>query len=324
MSSSRAFLVAVAAVLAFAGAALLADFVLARSIARSGALEAGRLIRLAEGRDPHEIPIFGASKAEANYMPEALGPRFYNYGLASASPDVANFLIGLELQKPSRAPIVVDLFQGTFAEVGDPRNYLLLGNRPGTRELLERAGVWRWYYAVPGLRFYGSWDWYVKGLLTDRIALTKRVERGYVHHLDEAPWNAARFARDVEKRLKMPLDWKLDQRQSEDFLALARRAPERNFIVVLSPLHRSFLAHGRGEGQFRRDLAALIAAAPNLRLIDMTRAPYPDPYFLNTGHLNERGARAFSTDLRRELIRLGVIAPDEPVRYPVSPVPHAR
>lgn len=310
MISSRTLLVSLACMLALAGTAVLADGLLARSIARSEALEAGRLARLAEGRDPHEIPIFGASKAEANYMPKVLGPRFYNYGLASASQDVTNYLIGLELQKPSREPIIVDLAQGAFADVGDPRNYLLLGRRAETRELLERVDVWRWYYAVPGLRFYGSWDWYIKGLLTDRFALTKRVERGYVHHLDQAPWNAEQFARDVEKRLQNPLRWKIDRRQARDLLSLTGRAPDRDFIIVLSPLHRSFLIHARGEAGFRRQLAAITAAAPNLQVIDLTRKAYPDPYYLNTGHLNERGAEAFSTDLRRALIRLNVIVAD--------------
>ena len=307
MSSSRSLLFMLAAALAFGGAALGADYLLARGIAHSEALEAGRLARLAEGRDPEEIPIFGASKAEANYMPEALGPRFYNYGLASASQDVANYLIALELQKPSRQPIIIDLSQGAFENVGDPRNYLLLARRPGTRKLLERAGVWRWYYAVPGLRVYGSWDWYVKGLLTDRIALTKRVVRGYVHHLDEAPWRADQFASDVEKRLQNPLHWSIDLRQAKDLIGLAHRAPERQFVIVLSPLHRSFLAHATGEAEFRRQLTAMAKAVPNLRTIDMTRVEYPDPYFLNTGHLNQTGARAFSVDLRRELLRLEVI-----------------
>ena len=308
MNSSRLWIGWSAAVLALGGAALAGDAATTRAVSHSEAIEAGRLMRLAADRHPREIPIFGASKAEANYMPEALGPNFYNYGLASASPDVVNWLLAMELQTPNRAPIIIDLVQWPFDDIGDPRNYLPLADRADTRAMLARAGVWRPHYAIPGLRYFGSWDWYAKGFLTDRIAITKRIVRGYVHHLDQPPWDAETFGRDVDRRLAAPpLRFGLHPRQTARLLALMRGAPERRFVIVLSPLHRAFLARISGEADLRDGLVALQAAAPNLSVIDMTRATYPDRYWLNTGHLNETGARAFSGDLRAALINREII-----------------
>lgn len=307
MNSSRLLWTLVLAALGLVALALAGDLAMTHAIARSESLAAGRLARLDDPAVSGEIPILGASRAGSNYRPALLGPRFYNYGLESASPDVTNMLLTTELRRKSNQPVVIDLGQWAFHDVGDPRNYLLLADRPETRALMRRGGIWKWYYAVPGLRYFGSWDWFAKGLLTDRIALTKRIERGFEVKLDEAPWSADLFARDVAKRRVTAMRWGIDARQRRRFMELVRSAPNRRFLLVMSPLHASCLERASGEEEFRQSLAAMERAAPNLQIIDLTRAAYPDQYFLNTTHLNQRGARAFSSDLRRELVRLKVI-----------------
>ena len=307
MSSSKIFWSLALATLGLTAIAWSADYALTRAISHSESLATGRLSRLDDPRKPDEIPIFGAYKAEANYVPSVLGPQFYNYGLGSASPDVTNMLLATALRHESNKPVVIDLGQWAFLDVGDSRNYLLLADRPETRIMMRRAGIWKWYYAIPGLRYFGSWDWYVKGLLTDRIALSKRMDRGFIVNLDEAPWSADVFARDVKRRLQTPLQWGLDPRQRRKLVEIVGTAPQRQFVLVLSPLHRSCFARASGEKKFRDVLRRMEESAPNLRIIDMSRSNYPDRYFLNTTHMNQRGARAFSADLRRELIRLKII-----------------
>lgn len=308
MNSSRFIWSLALAALGLMVIAVAGDHALTRAISHSESLAAGRLARLDDPRASTEIPIFGASKAEASYVPSVLGPRFYNYGLGSASPDVTNMLLATTLRHESSQPVLIDLVQWAFDGVGDPRNYLLLADRPPARAMMREAGVWEWYYAVPGLRYFGSWDWYVKGLLTDRIALTKRMDRGFAVNLDEAPWSAELFARDVAKRRNTAMRWGVDPAQRRTLVQLVASAPHRTFVIVFSPLHKSNFVRATGEAEFRRELRQMAAAAPNLRIVDMTRMDYPDRYFLNTTHLNQRGARRFSADLRRELLRLKVIA----------------
>ena len=307
MSNSRWLFGTALAALFLAVAAFGADFLLTNAIRDSQALAAGRIARLRDVRDPNEIPIFGSSKAEADYVPSVLGKGFYNYGLASTGLNVTNWLLETELRRPSRQPIVIDLVQWTVVEFGDVRNYLPISQDKDVRDFLKRAGLWRWYYAVPGLRYFNSWDWYVKGLITDRIVLTKRYDRGFNVNLDEAPWSRADFQEKVAARLALNYGLGVDPLEKRRLLGLVRGAPNRQFVVVLAPLHKSFFAHNDGGISLREDLRDMRRGLPNLHIIDMTHANFPDRYFLDTAHLNQRGSRVFSMQLRDELRRLKIV-----------------
>ena len=307
MSSSRWVFVTAFAALFLTIVAFGADRVLTNAIKRSDALAAGRLARLREPRPPEEIPIFGSSKAEADYVPSVLGQGFYNYGLGATGLNVTNWLLAQELRQPSRQPIIIDLVQWTVVEFGDARNYTAIAQHADVREFLKRAGLWRWYYAVPGLRYFGAWDWYVKGLLTDRIALTKRFDHGFNVNLDEPPWTRADFQEKVATRLALNYNLGIDPAEKIKLLKLMRSTPNRQFVLVLSPLHKSFFVHKNGEAELYEELRQMDHDLANLHVINMTRSDFPDQYFLDTAHLNQRGARVFSTRLREELIRLQII-----------------
>lgn len=307
MSSSKWLFGTALAALFLALVAFGADVLLTNAIQHSQSLAAGRIARLRDSRDPNEIPIFGSSKAEADYVPSVLGEGFYNYGLASTGLNVTNWLLETELRRPSRQPIVIDLVQWTVVEFGDVRNYLPISQHKDVRDFLKRAGLGRWYYAVPGLRYFNSWDWYVKGLITDRIVLTKRYDRGFNDNLDEAPWSRADFQQKVAARLALNYGLGIDPLEKRRLLSLVRSAPDRQFVVALAPLHKSFFAHNDGGIALREDLREMRRGLPNLHIIDMTHADFPDRYFLDTAHLNQRGARVYSMKLRDELRRLGIV-----------------
>jgi hypothetical protein len=306
MPSSRALLRAFAWIAGFVAVALAADVAMTALILRSNSVEAGRVGRVIYKSAPREIPIFGASKVTADYRPDVLGPDFYNYGFASASPAVSNYLLGFETKKTSDSPIIVDIHQGRFADIGDPRNYLPFIGYDETRSLLEKAGQWRWYYAIPGLRYFGSYDWYVKGILTDYFQTTKIVSQGYVRELNALPWNQADFDANVQRRLTEPLRWQMDDEQMHRFMDLIKATPGRTFVIVLSPLHKSFYVGATGETAFREKMQAFLAL-PNVKLIDFSHVDYPDSYFVNTGHLNYTGAGAFSAQLRERLRQIGIV-----------------
>ena len=307
MSNSRWIIGTALAALFLAVVAFGADFLLTNAIRDSQALAAGRIARLRYVQDPNEIPIFGSSKAEADYVPSVLGKGFYNYGLASTGLNVTNWLLETELRRPSRQPIIIDLVQWTVVEFGDVRNYLPVSQDKDVRDFLKGAGLWRWYYAVPGLRYFNSWDWYVKGLITDRIVLTKRYDRGFNVNLDEAPWSRADFQEKVAARLALNYGLGIDPLEKRRLLGLVRSAPNRQFVVVLAPLHKSFFAHNDGGIGLRKSLSEMRRGLPNLHVIDMTHANFPDQYFLDTAHLNQRGSRVFSMQLRDELRRLKIV-----------------
>jgi hypothetical protein len=56
------------------------------------------------------------------------------------------------------------------------------------------------YYKVFGLRYFGSFDWYVKEFVSDLLQTTKTVRRGYAITHNPLPWDAGAFEAKVAKR----------------------------------------------------------------------------------------------------------------------------
>ena len=307
MSSSRALLRAVLATTLLAAAAVSADWGLTRLIARSPSLDAARIMRLASGAGRDDIPVLGASKVAADYLPDRLGPRFHAYGFASASQDVSNLLLDMALDHPSTQPVIIDFLQFALTDSGDDRNFLPLTGRADVRAVLKRSGKWRWYYGIPGLRYFGAWDTYVAGLVTDLHSETVRMVQGHAYNLRVAPRSEAAFQAAVAKRLRTRLEWHADAQQVRDLDALVARAGARKIVLVLSPLHRTFWANATGEAAYRRVLDSLQRRHRNLVVLDFTRAPYPDSLFADTAHLTPEGAERFSAELRTALVRAKVL-----------------
>jgi hypothetical protein len=140
----------------------------------------------------------------------------------------------------------------------------------------------------------------------DYFQITKIVSRGYIRELNAVPWEAARFKSSVQRRLKEPLRWQLDAEQSRKFLDIIKRAPNRVFVIVLSPLHESFYVGSTGEAKFREQMV-IFEQQHNVRVVDFSHVNYPDNYFQDTAHLNYRGAGVFSQQLAERLNSIGVL-----------------
>ncbi|MDB5711457.1 MAG: hypothetical protein JWL96_3527 [Sphingomonas bacterium] len=309
MPNSRTLLVGGLFVAIFAMVALLVDTAFTRSIVHSQSLEPGRLARVVYGEDRDDYPIFGSSQGCANYIPTVLGDHYYNYCVKGASHSVVNMMLKYEIQNGSKSPIVVDMRQGTIAFIGDVRDLIPFARSPDMRSTIERNGVWRWYYDIPGLRYFGSYDWYLKGLLTEaakrhgmsQLAGSRGGDRGYTNDF-AAPWSASEFRQIAMRRLRFTEKFGLKQQDQAELIALIKSAPQRKFVLVLSPLNWSFLAHVANEAGLNRQIAQW-RALPNVTVVDWTRKRYPDEYFFDTGHLNRRGAGVFSQELRPVLDR---------------------
>ncbi|MDB5579759.1 MAG: hypothetical protein JWR80_4935 [Bradyrhizobium sp.] len=306
MFSSRKALTWLGCIVAVVGVALLSDALFTRLILSSESVEAGRVGRIINGTGgADEIPIFGASKAEADYVPDVLGPGYYNYGFSAASPEVVNTLLTYELKVGHAKTIVIELFPGKFADIGDVRNYIPYARLPEIAQLIRSQDKWQWYYAVPGLRYFGSYDWYLKGILSDHLRATHEIRRGYSVEFNAIAWRRDLFEQDIQRRVAQPpLQFGILPDQARRFLELINSAPDRKFIIVISPLHKSYLHDAVGEPAFRQQLA-VFARLPNVRIIDFMHAPYPDEYFRDTGHLNYRGAQIFSAELKAAIANAG-------------------
>ncbi len=194
----------------------------------------------------------------------------------------------------------MDMYQGNLTGIGDVRDYIPSARYPEVEKLLRDAGEWRWYYAVPGLRYFGSYDWYTKGILSDYAGGRGVVRRGYIPTVNAVPWMRAQFDLAVRQRSRIHFKFGLIESQKKRLSDLINMAPNRLFVIVLSPLHKSFFVHSSGEDDFRRYLKEL-AFRRNVKIVDFTHAQFPDEYFQDSAHLNTQGAIVFSRQLKSAL-----------------------
>jgi hypothetical protein len=289
----------------FLTAAAAADIVTTRLVSHGGdGLDAARLGRLIRGDDPDEIPIFGASKARYAYNPEILGPSYFNYGFDATSLDVLNVMLTFELRKRSTQPILIDLHQQKLHGLGDVRAYIPYVDEDEIRKLLARENKMIWRYKVFGLRYFGLFDGYVKGALSSRFRSSK-PSRGFASEQREKPSNASLFAANIEKRSKTVFQMGFDENEKRRLIDLISSAPDRKFILIFCPLHKSWFARVAGEDGFRHEMDEF-SRLPNVYILDFSRDVYPDDQFVDTGHLNAAGAAVFSGRLKAALQRLNL------------------
>lgn len=159
-----------------------------------------------------------------------------------------------------------------------------------------------WRDTMPGLRFYGKLRTVLADWCNERLGGTKTIEKGAILQRlsrSEEEWNyiikncqTASFAINTNV-------------MSEYEQVLSGNHPLVVFVV--SPISKPWYARWKGQTQ----LAALLArlrSFPNTLVLDLC-TPNIDSYgldeFMDLTHLNEKGARRFSKELKAELDKLG-------------------
>ncbi len=237
---------------------------------------------------------------EFDYIPEEIGLNTYNYGIHAASLDVVETLLQIELAKPKKSPIIIDLSVAGWRNLGDVSNYLPFTSDPRIRDLLRSYGAMEWRYYLPGIRYFGYYEWYLKLFINSRRSATKKVVRGFTHELDRAPVDPTEFADDVRRRLQDSYGYHPDEGQDQRLIESIAAHPERLFFLVYSPLHSSCYAHFENADKFEA-FKARLKAIPNVVVIDWGRLDYPDDFFQDTTHLAEKGAVDFSRKLGAQI-----------------------
>jgi len=99
-----------------------------------------KINRIINSSDPYEVPIFGSSRAEASFIPEILGPHYFNYGLEGTQENVMLFFIKEEYKKRHKkmSPyIIVNIdLDGINTKSGDHANYLYNSDNESVLQLL--------------------------------------------------------------------------------------------------------------------------------------------------------------------------------------------
>jgi hypothetical protein len=251
-----------------------------------------------------EIPIFGPSRAHGHYIPSALGLNAFNYGMNGASYEVTDVFLQIELAKPKTTPIIIELPHRDSGLLSDPAKFIPFVSDPRMRQLLNRFHAMDWKYFVPGIRYFGNYDAFLRDYFWLRLGKTK-ISNGYSELVPGQAFDRAKLDEAIKARLAYTNGYFPDEDQNRRLLGHITTHPQRLFFLVVSPYHRSYYVNFQNTDKldaFEKKLSAL----PNVVVIDWGQLDYPDEYFLDTLHLRNEPAAEFSRKLGdkiREVMR---------------------
>ena len=257
----------------------------------------GRIAHLYE-LNPNEIPVFGTSKVHGLY----LGTNAFNYAQDGASFALTDVFLQIELAKKKTTPLVVEWQFFDSGSIGDEGILIPFAGDPRMRSVLTQFHKMSWRYLVPGLRYFGYYDWMLKDFLNERASVT-RVTRGSVEYLHTPPFNQAWFDQIVNRRLQMTNGFLIDDSLTALLIGEIKSHPQRLFILVATPYHHSCFHNFQNEDNLK-SVEATLQALPNVELVDWSQMPYPDSAFVDTLHLRSPGTEDVSQKLRLKISQI--------------------
>ena len=266
----------------------------------NGAYKVNRIINTTQ---KDEIAILGSSRAEGAFIPSTLGKNFFNYGLSGAQDDVMMFFLNEELRKNKITPILINFDpEGLDSSIGDISYYLYNASYEPVKNLMGKE--YRYFYALPVVKYYGSFEIYSKYFLNYKLQLTKATDRG--GNFEKNVLTKEKFNYLIAERKSTKTEFKNDSALSIKLLSLISSYPKRQFVFVLSPCHASYFVNFSNQTALYNYLNVL-QQNKNVEVIDMSKIPYPDSLYINTTHLNYTGAKVFSKQLHDSLVNRKVI-----------------
>lgn len=269
--------------------------------------------RSLRNNNPQEIPIYGSSMAQRCYIPEELGPNFYNYGMAGANFQKLYPLLENEFAKSRSTPVIIDVHSNFFNYHENSsiraKSFIAEAGNPRIEELLKDFDRFSPAFRIPGFRYFGFYSDYWKDFRDNQVReKANYFNRGGAFHLPETP--REEFEAYVRQRLATFNPFTVSPNLETRFLRLLESRPDREIILVISPSHRSAYGTEIQFDEMVKYLKQLEDKFPNVTYLAFDGRDYPDDHFKDTLHPNYLGAQRFTKSLRPELQSLGVISGD--------------
>jgi len=260
----------------------------------SGASKVNRIIKQ---NYPDEIPIFGSSRAECNYIPDSLGSNFYNYGIGGTKGDVMLFFAKQECLKNKKTPLIITFdINGLSKRIWDIPIYIPNIENKEVAELVGKEN--KFIYKIPFLKYFGHYEFYLKYLLMPKLEMTKFINKGsQIFKYSVSPKMFNEFV--IEQGTKNQI-FENDSTLEKEFLQLFNTHPERTFVIVVPPYHASCFRNFKNYTEALKFLNFL-KTFPNLKVFDFSKLPLDDSKFADTIHLTFEGAKIFSRALKDSL-----------------------
>jgi hypothetical protein len=275
-------------------------FIRKQLIGQTATHGAAKLYRIQEPR-PDEIPIIGSSRALCSYIPDTLGPQYYNYGINGIGYAVMDIFLKQELAQQKSTPIILNFdFKMFYYQMGDLNSYLPHSEIPEVKVLLKRHQFYSFQMRIPGIRYFGSIDAFAKDRLNERLQLTKAINKGAA--IEKAVTPPEQFAKLVKQRLDSAETFDPSPELIDTLFQRIQNHPQRDFIIVVAPYHAAYYQSIPAKDRTAaKALMQRLDALPNARVIDFDTRQWPDSLFFNTTHVSLLGAQRMSQMLRDSL-----------------------
>lgn len=266
-----------------------------------------KLQRLITNENKNEIPVFGSSKAYRDYFPDSLGANFYNYGMDAASMEVVNLLLSFEVQKNKATPIIIDFHPGMFSH--NPytninlKYYIPLLDHHKVEQFLKDNEVYKVYHEILGMRYYGYYYDFLIEYYSQIFQSRKLYAKGGSFEIDVTP--KAKLESLLSKRFRAIPSFQHNEKLANELEGMIKSHPDRTFLFVESPFHGAVYDKLENYEDMDKYLKHL-KGYKNVHVIRFNGRDYEDEHFQDAGHMNLKGAKLFSSQLKNKLNDLGI------------------
>lgn len=253
-----------------------------------GAFKVNRILK---ETNVDEIPIFGSSRAQGNFVPSIIDDNCFNYGIDGTQANIWLFFLEQELNKDKTSPIIINFdLVGLVNSDGDIGNYI--PNWNVTKSILKSQG--EFYYNIPFVKYFGQFETNIKYFLNSKMNLTKIIDHG--GSFEKNVLTTKKFKELVNKRLSSESSFQLDNRLQNKFNSLIE-STDRKILIVVSPYHESCFnkfTNIHSVNQYLQELGK----KKNIYVLDFRDYIKSDEMYMNTTHLNYKGAKKFTEKLK--------------------------
>jgi hypothetical protein len=246
------------------------------------------------GVEKGTIPIVGSSRALMHIVGDSLNPKCYNFGILGTGNNVHYYFMKELIEQGDSTPIIYNLDFEISKAYGDISNYLPSIYNHNISEAIADTSIW--YQKIGFVRYIGIFETYLKTYLSAE-GTTKLLNNGT--EVSEKYPDSLTFAQEINKEYK-PTP-KLQISNVNKIEELFKMAPNRQFILVITPTHPSSLGKYTGEDEIRAYYNSLGKKYKNVVVFDYLLEPYTWDYWTDPFHLNAKGAKAFSSKFKADL-----------------------
>ena len=258
-------------------------------------LGASKVNRILNHQYNNEVPIFGSSRAQGSYFPEVIGDDVFNYGIDGVGSNIWLFFLEQELKKDKTSDIIINFDLSGFGDyIGSISNYI--PNYSTTKKIIGSNE--NFTYNIPGIKYFGHYEYYFKSFLNDIFNITKVTQNGGV--FEKNTLLKKKFDILISRRKNNPDLFVFDENTAKKFDRLIKSTKRKIFLVV-APYHYSYLSSFQNTEMVDNYLKK-IDNNRNLIVIDLRDEIVNKSLFFNTTHLNYEGAISLSKILKKKMV----------------------